>query len=419
MNIYWFSLLFLFCALLLNTLITALKLIGRNRANEEFTQHPLLLLFGPLYRRLFGSRYWESLFFSLSAGKALLYTAYGLSLLFFLPKEGYAQFLFIFTALLLSLAVEFSSFFLASHFPLFFLRFFSPITSLLLLLISLITIPLFKCIALITPASYASTTPFPMKSRLLELLSESEASSQFDLNDQKLLLSVASFKERVAREVMVPRIDLFTLPSSITIKEASLLFLEQGYSRIPIYRESVDQIIGVLLYKDVLASFIEKRDLSQPIETLIKPVLYTPETKKLSQLLQEFRIRQTHLAIVVDEYGGTEGIVTIEDILEELVGEIADEYDFDQEALFSLLPAGGWIVDAKMNILDIEKELDIEIPPSAEYDTLGGFIFHKAGEIPKAGWKIHLNKFDLEVLSSSEKSIEKVKITPIAEESDR
>jgi len=129
--------------------------------------------------------------------------------------------------------------------------------------------------------------------------------------------------------------------------------------------------------------------------------------------LQEFRNKQIHLAIVVDEYGGTEGIVTIEDILEELVGEIADEHDvLEEEQLYSPAADGGYIVDAKMTILDIEKVLGITIPTSPEYDTIGGYVFHRAGTIPSKGWKIHNDNFDLEVLSSSERVIDQVLITP-------
>ncbi|MCB1110891.1 MAG: HlyC/CorC family transporter, partial [Chlamydiia bacterium] len=116
---------------------------------------------------------------------------------------------------------------------------------------------------------------------------------------------------------------------------------------------------------------------------------------------------------VVDEYGGTEGIVTIEDILEELVGEIADEHDsIEEEQLYSPHPNGGFIVDGKMTILDIEKELSIQIPSSPEYDTIGGYVFHRAGTIPSKGWKIHNDNFDLEVLVSSERVIDQVLITP-------
>ena len=211
----------------------------------------------------------------------------------------------------------------------------------------------------------------------------------------------------------MPRIDVFSLPSETTIEEAAKRFLEEGYSRIPVYKDNVDHIIGVLLYKDVLKTYASSKKLQMPIENLVKPVLYTPETKKISHLLQEFRSKQTHLAIVVDEYGGTEGIVTIEDILEELVGEIADEYDIGEEVLYTSVPGGGWIVDARMTIVDIEEDLGIKLPPSPEYDTIGGYIYHKAGAIPSKGWRIHHEDFDLEILSSDERSIDKIRITPI------
>ena len=215
---------------------------------------------------------------------------------------------------------------------------------------------------------------------------------------------------------MVPRVNLVSLPSTTSLIEAAKVFLTENFSRIPVYKDTVDNMVGVLLYKDILKVHIEHQNdaklLSSSIEKIIKPVLYTPETKKIAYLLQEFRSKQIHLAIVVDEWGGTEGIVTIEDILEELVGEIADEYDVGTESLYTALPnAEGWIISAKMSIIDIEAELGIRIPQSPEYDTIGGFVVHKAGTIPSKGWRLHQDNFDLEILSSTERSIEKIKIT--------
>ena len=275
---------------------------------------------------------------------------------------------------------------------------------------------LFKLFRWIIPAPKDKAT-FRIKDKILEILHDAEFAPYLDPNDQKLILSVVSFKERIAREVMVPRIDMFTLSANTSIREAAKGFHEEGYSRIPVWKDTMDQVIGTLYYKDLLAvyekAFHHQEALNQPIETLLKPIVYTPETKKISQLLQEFRSKQIHLAIVVDEYGGTEGIVTIEDILEELVGEIADEYDYDEEEPYTQLPSGGWIVDAKMTILDIEEKLGVQIPASPEYDTIGGYIFHKTGSIPKKGWRLHQNDFDLEVLSSSDRVIEKIRITPL------
>jgi CBS domain containing-hemolysin-like protein len=267
-------------------------------------------------------------------------------------------------------------------------------------------------------SAHPSKLPFKLQDKLLNYLSESELGRYLESTEKKLIHTVISFKDRIVREVMVPRIDVFSLSSETSILEAAKHFSLEGYSRIPVYKENVDKIIGVLLYKDVFSIYTKHIENKHPTEALhktveqfVKPVLYTPETKKIAQLLQEFRNKQIHLAIVVDEYGGTEGIVTIEDILEELVGEIEDEYDTQEEKNFLPLSSGGWIVDAKMSILDVEENLGIHIPTNAEYDTIGGYIFHKAGEIPSKGWKIHLDTIDLEVLKSDERSIRKIKIT--------
>lgn len=287
--------------------------------------------------------------------------------------------------------------------------------SLILLIFWPIAIPLYKILHFLLPKS-AEKGGYSIKEKILEILHDSEFAPFLDPNDQKLILSVISFKERIAREVMVPRIDMYTLSSTTSIKVAAAQFLEEGYSRIPVWKENVDNIIGTLYYKDLFRAYFNNagspKALEGSIEHLLKPIVYAPETKKISQLLQEFRSKQIHLAIVVDEYGGTEGIVTIEDILEQLVGEIGDEYDWGEEALYTVLPSGGWIVDAKMTIIDIENELGIAIPQSPEYDTIGGYIFHKAGSIPSKGWRLHQDDFELEVLSSSERTIEKIKIAP-------
>lgn len=259
------------------------------------------------------------------------------------------------------------------------------------------------------------------KKKIAGLIQETIATTtKLDAEEKKLIESVITFKDRIVREIMVPRVDTFALPASTSIAEAAKLSEIKGYSRIPVYLESIDNIIGILMYKDILPLYTKTEDrsaLEASIQTLIKPVLYSPETKKISLLLQEFRYKQTHMAIVVDEYGGTEGIVTIEDILEEIVGEIADEYD-TEEILFTMLPHGGWIVDARMSILDIEDQLGLKIPQDAEYDTIGGYVFHRAGTIPSKGLLIHHDDFELEILSSNERCIKKVRITPLTSHKD-
>lgn len=256
------------------------------------------------------------------------------------------------------------------------------------------------------------------KQEIIDLIEESSQEHQLDLHDKKLIESVMQFKDRIAREIMVPRVDVFSLPHDITIAKAGEFLINEGYSRTPVYKDTLDNIIGVLMYKDIFAKYMESKHkndpsiLEAPIESLVKNVLYTPETKKISHLLQEFRKKQVHLAIIVDEYGGTEGIVTIEDILEEIVGDIADEYD-KEEALFVPLPEGGWIVDARMTIPDIEDQLGVEIAQEGDYDTLGGYIFHETGTIPNKGFIIRQPGFELEVLRSNDRRVEKVRIHPL------
>jgi putative hemolysin len=266
-----------------------------------------------------------------------------------------------------------------------------------------------------------------MKETIVQILHDADVKGKLSPADKKLIESVVKFKDRIVREVMVPRVDLFILPADTKIQDAAQELTSEGYSRVPVFRDTVDNIIGVLMFKDILQLYMDclegKKDSSLmhgPIETITKGVFYTPETKKVAQLLQEFRSKQMHMAIVVDEYGGTEGVVTMEDILEEIVGDIADEYDIDEEQLYTTQPGGGsWIVDARMTILDAEETFDIHIPQEGEYDTIGGYIFHKVGAIPHKGLKIHHEDFDLEILSSSERSVEKVRITPLKNDEEQ
>lgn len=262
------------------------------------------------------------------------------------------------------------------------------------------------------------------KQEIIDIIQKASLSPDINKHDTKLIESVLSFRDRVVREVMVPRVNVFSLSVDTSIREAAHILENEGYSRTPVYKNTVDNIVGILMYKDILKKYMEyektndKKILDATIESIQKSVLYTPETKKISNLLQEFRKKRVHLAIVVDEYGGTEGIATIEDILEEIVGDISDEYD-DQQALYTPQADGSWIVDASMSILDAEEHLGIYIPQEGEYDTIGGFIYHKAGAIPSKGFVIHQETFEVEILRSNERSIEKVRIKPVDFEDDK
>ncbi len=427
-----FALIFLFGSAILAGMTTSLLQMGRIHAKEVFKKYPTLFFFQHLLKPLFGSRKWEGLFFTLSFSKHVLHLCYGVTALFILLVQdpflrAFKVFdqhqisfdtlwMLVIAAIIISISLitdMLMKFFATAKADLCF-KTISPIGSVFLSLFSPLTALFLHMLQTFFPSKNSEKEPHDtIRDKILEVLYESELTPHLDPQERKLILSVASFKERIAREIMVPRLDVFSVAEDSSLQEAAETFLKEGYSRIPVYQESVDHIIGVLLYKDVLSAYARKEQIRLTnIKPLTKAVLYTPETKKISELLQEFRSKQIHLAIVVDEWGGTAGIVTIEDILEELVGEIGDEYDPAQETLFSVLPSGGWIVDARMGILDIEKELGIQIPPNPEYDTIGGYIFHRAGSIPSKGWRLHHDDFDIEILSSDDRSIEKIRITP-------
>jgi CBS domain containing-hemolysin-like protein len=404
----------LFATFVLTAFVSALRSLQKRQGTEELQERGHAFFFRPLLLYFFPDHEYEgsliALLSTLSLSRFLL--------AFFLATTLLIQWAWTWVVLLI-LALSLVLFLLTDYLPralgslypektLFFL---SPCAS------------IFLCLAfpLIYPFIRLSLKTFKepfheARQEIFDILQESDLKEKLEPQDKKLIESVVLFRDRIVREVMVPRIDLFSLPVSTSIKEAAIKLQKEGYSRTPVYQGTIDHILGVLMYKDILVKYMEAADkselkiLDEPIEPLIKPVIYTPETKKISHLLQEFRKKQLHLAIVVDEYGGTEGIVTIEDILEEIVGDIADEYDVEED-LFITLPDGSLIVDARMSILDLEQQLDISIPEEGDFDTLGGYIFQKAGEIPTRGFVIRQDDFDLEVVRAGERTIEKVKIT--------
>lgn len=297
----------------------------------------------------------------------------------------------------------------------------APLTSLYLVLIYFILYPFLKVLnykhskQISTPEHKAL-----IKEKIYDLIQESLPEKKLDANDRFLFESIINFKQRIVREVMIPRMDVFALPSTTSISEAAKLLQDENYSRIPIYEDSLDTVSGIVLYKDIFNLYleaVEKNDfdkLKQPISTLSTKAIYTPETRKISNLLQEFLQKKQHLALVVDEFGAIEGVITTEDLLEEIVGEIVDEYDEDEENLFTQ-HQNSWIVDGRMSLYDIEQNCHVKIPRLGDYDTIGGYIIHRSGSIPTTKLKISHDDFDLEVLSRTDRQIKKVRITPRVE----
>jgi putative hemolysin len=227
-----------------------------------------------------------------------------------------------------------------------------------------------------------------------------------DLGEKEMITGIFELGETIVREVMVPRIDIITIEANTPLREALEVVVKCGHSRIPVYEETIDNIVGVLYAKDLLRCQLDGSDRS--LREMLRPAYFIPESKRVDELLQELQHRRVHIAIVVDEYGGTAGIVTIEDLLEEIVGEIQDEYD-TEEPLSETISEREVIFDARVNLDDVNDELGLDLP--TEYsDTLGGLIYSQLGRVATVGDEVHIDGARLVVLSVTGRRIKKVKI---------
>jgi putative hemolysin len=249
--------------------------------------------------------------------------------------------------------------------------------------------------------------PFVTEEELRLLVTVGEEEGVLEEEETEMIHSIFEFADTTVREVMIPRIDMVTLESDATVDEAVDLALQGGFSRIPVYEETIDNIIGVLFTKDMLKQLREGNN-SRPIRELVRPAYFVPETKKLDDLLREIRQKRTHMAIVVDEYGSVAGLVTIEDLVEEIVGDIQDEYD-REENLYEQVTQDEYIFDAKINIDEFNELMDTDLE-NEDYDTLGGFLFAQLDKIPVAGDTITFKNLTFTVLTTRGLRITKVKI---------
>jgi CBS domain containing-hemolysin-like protein len=239
------------------------------------------------------------------------------------------------------------------------------------------------------------------------LIEEAEEEGIIEKEEGELLKSVVEFGDTVVREIMTPRISIICIQENATIQELRDLVIKEKHSRIPIYKESVDNIEGIIIAKDLLeySDDIQKEDA---IEQLIRPVFFIPESMKVAELLKELQERKQKIAIVVDEHGGVSGLVTMEDLMEEIVGEIQDEYDKDKPQFIEQGPFD-YIVLGDAEVEELEDLFNMELA-SDDYITVGGLITHHLGRFPKIGEKLNLKGLELEILEAGQKSIKKLRI---------
>ena len=245
-------------------------------------------------------------------------------------------------------------------------------------------------------------------SQALELTSQDATSK----DEQKILNGIVNFGNTETVQIMKPRIDVFALSDTETYEEVLSKILTNGYSRNPVYSENIDNIIGVLYAKDLLAHLNKK---TFDWQTLLREPFFVPENKKLDDLLADFRAKKNHLAIVVDEYGGTSGVVTLEDVIEEIVGDINDEFD-DEDVSYSKIDANNYIFEGKTSIKDFCKILDDEDEEifeeeKGESETLAGFILEISGKFPKKGAEIKFKNYTFTIEALDKKRIKQVKAT--------
>ncbi len=254
------------------------------------------------------------------------------------------------------------------------------------------------------------------------LLSElDEASAALEDEERQMIRGVMEMEFRTVREVMVPRTDIESVEVTEGFDRVSEVMVEEGYSRVPVFEENIDNIIGIAHAKEVLKHLAKRDHISNgehpQLRDILRPAHHVPESKKVHEMLTEMKARQISIAIAVDEYGGTAGLVTLEDLLEEIVGEIRDEYDIEEQPVQLVTPSEV-IVDARLPIEELGEMFDVEIEKDQDFDSIGGFIVNELGRMPNVGDQVGIDGIHLKVLSVTGRRVKKVRVTKVGSEAE-
>jgi magnesium and cobalt transporter len=242
---------------------------------------------------------------------------------------------------------------------------------------------------------------------LQEIIEESEEEGLINEEEGEMLTSIFEFGDTIVREIMVPRTDMICCSLTATLPDLLEAIHRSGHSRIPIYEGTNDRIVGIVYAKDLLR-FWGRAASEVVLGDVMRDPFFVPETKNIEELLQDFRTKRVHMAIAIDEYGGTSGLITIEDLLEEIVGDIQDEYDREEEWLI-VEGDGKVLVDGRLNIEELEEHFDITIPRE-KFDTVGGYLFDLFGHVPTSGEQIRAADLQMTVVESDPRKIRKVRV---------
>lgn len=257
------------------------------------------------------------------------------------------------------------------------------------------------------PPPSAESEADEVEREILNVASEGELQGAFDEREREMIESVIGFRDTSVDEIMTPRTDIVSISKDATLQEAKALIGREGHSRIPAYDGTIDNIIGVLYAKDLLPI---GEDDDFDVAKVMRAVPYVPDGKLVGELLQELRDKKVHIAIVLDEYGGTSGLVTIEDIIEELVGEIEDEYEDPQPAPIQRIDETTVDVDARMPIDELNDELNLTLPESDDYETIGGFVFTEFGRIPRVGEQCTRANVEISITAAEPRRINRLRL---------
>lgn len=257
--------------------------------------------------------------------------------------------------------------------------------------------------------------PIITEEELITAVSVGEEEGVIEAEEKKMIHHIFEFGDTIVREVMTPQPDMVVLSDQATFDEALSLTLKEGHSRIPMYKDNVDNIIGILYARDLL-EYLGKKEPKPPLKEMLRLALFVPETKRVSELLRELQRKKIHMAIVVDEYGSTAGLATIEDLLEEIVGEIYDEYDLE-EKMFEPISEDKVRVDARVGIDEVNERLGVDLS-NTDIDTIGGLIFELTGRVPKEGEEVRFKNLSFKVEKVTGRRISKVLITKLPAEEE-
>ncbi len=254
-----------------------------------------------------------------------------------------------------------------------------------------------------------SALPFITADEIKTMVDAGEEEGVLETDEKEMIYSVFEFGDTLVREVMVPRIDVAAVSADTPLEQALEVIVQAGFSRIPVYRENIDNVMGVLYAKDLLRR-VQEGGLTGKVGDLARPAYFVPETKKVDDLLREMQRNKVHMAVVVDEYGGTAGVVTIEDLVEEIVGEIQDEYDWAEEVLVEKVNGQEGLFNARIPLDDVNSLMELQLE-AEDVDTLGGLIYSHLGRVPDVGDKVELDDAVITVLSLAGRRIKRVRVT--------